>query len=142
MLKKDQEYRSMISQNQLIDSDSLWVLQSKNDSVNKYLLLSIIKDYGYPSGERTGSDLTKVLTLHYTLEGDYTLLRTIFNKELKKGNMPPDEYARWVDRCMINMKKPNVYGVYGKKSFCGEELEQVNRKRKEIGLTPLEKDCP
>lgn len=144
MLKTDQEYRGEIAKNPSLNKDSLWQLQSINDSLNKDRLISIIKDYGFPSGKRTGSDLSQIITLHLTKKEDFEELKILFLSELNKGNIEAVEYARWFDRCLINMKKPNKYGEYGKKKFCGEELIAVNKSRLNIGLAKLSEapNCP
>ena len=140
MLKDDQFYRSNISKKNQLNNDSLWVFQSKNDSINKEKFIRLTKKFGYPSLKRIGNQISVVLILHFTLEKDFEQLLPIFNNELKKGNMPGWDYAIWYDRCQLMMKKTPLYGAYGKKLFCSPELELVNEKRKSIGLEKLPAD--
>lgn len=140
MVELDQQYRKVIATHPA-NSDDLWVKQSVNDSINKIHFIEIILKHGYPSKERIGSEFSVLITLHLTNEIDFIELDTLFRKELHKSNLSATEYARWYDRCQINMKKSTFYGVYGKKEFCGEELLLVNRHRKDIGLNLLEEKC-
>ena len=140
MMKDDQFYRSKISDHTTSSSDSLWGLQSKNDSINKEKFVQLVNKFGYPSYDRIGNQTSVVLILHFTLEKDFTQLVNLFDIELKKGNMPPWDYAIWYDRCQIMMNKSTVYGSYGKKLFCSPELEIINEKRNSIGLEKLSAD--
>jgi hypothetical protein len=137
MLKDDQFYRSKISKQNILSNDSLWILQSKNDSINKEKFVQLTNKFGYPSLKRIGNQNSVVLILHFTLEKDFVQLFPLFNNELKKGNMPSLDYAIWFDRCQIMMKKSTFYGAYGKKTFCSPELEEINEKRSSIGLEKL-----
>ena len=140
MVELDQQYRKVIATHPT-NSDDLWVKQSFNDSLNKIQFVEIILKHGYPSKERIGSEFSVLLTLHFTNEIDFIELDTLFRKELHKSNLSATEYARWYDRCQINMKKSTFYGVYGKKEFCGEELLVINGHRKDIGLNSLDEKC-
>lgn len=140
MLKKDQEYRTLIANNKdLLNTDSLWKLQNINDSLNKKRFIDLIDKYGYPSRERIGTEISVVLVLHFTNHSDFVELHQLFINQLQMKNMPPEEFARWYDRCQINMGGKSHYGVYGRQLYCGEELKEVNEKRKLIGLRPINK---
>ena len=143
MEKRDQEFRIQIRQKPS-EKDSLWKLQSVNDSINKIQFIHLIGKHGYPAQERVGIPTTIFLTLHFTLENDFRDLQDIFGQELKAGRMPALEYARWYDRCQMNMHSESMFGAYGKKEFCGEELQRVNENRATIGLPVLSasSDCP
>lgn len=139
MVKQDQFYRKMIATHPPNEQE-LWIKQTQNDSINKAKFVQLINAYGYPSLQRVGVEYSVLLILHFTNENDFYALEPIFKEQLQKNNLSPLEYARWYDRCQINMGKPNVYGVYGKKDFCGTELQKVNENRKQIGLENL--TCP
>lgn len=145
MDKRDQYYRMKMIKNSGLNNDSIWKLQSINDSINKIAFVNLINKYGYPSNKRIklGANTFGIL-LHQTLEKDYIDLLDLFQNELQKGNMEAFYFAIWYDRCQVNMNKENKYGAYGKKDFCGKELEQINENRKQIGLAPLKSalDCP
>lgn len=133
MVKRDQVYRLIIvKENRSLD-DTLWRLQTINDSINLADFTKMTEKYGYPSLSRVGM-MPVVLLLHFTLEPNYLSLRDLFEKEQKKGNMPAWDYAVWFDRCMVNMKQPTWYGEYGRKEFTAEEKVVINANRKAIGL--------
>jgi len=138
MDKRDQYYRVKMVKNHGLNNDSIWKLQSINDSINKLGLINLIHNYGYPSHTRLYfGGIPLHILLHQTLEKDFNDLLDLFQNELQKGNMEAFYFAIWYDRCQVNMNKDNKYGAYGKKVFCGKELEQINENRKKIGLTPL-----
>ncbi len=143
MFSEDQKYRAQLNTSK--NQDSIWRVQSNADSINKNKLTQIIQVYGYPSRERIkGAEYSTILVLHMTLERDFNDLQEIFGKQLEIGNMPAKDYALWYDRCRINQKLETYYGEYGRKSYCDEELLEINKRRVEIGLLKLEKSdqCP
>lgn len=139
MQDTDQYYRVMMVENPQFDNDSIWRLQTISDSVNKQKFVELTKKYGYPTWERVRVSGTIALILYFTLENDFLELKDLLQSELEKGNMPPQEYAWWFDRCQRNQGLPIYFGQYSNDDFCGEQLELYNRHRKEIGLEGLEK---
>ena len=136
MIKDDQKYRAKIDPHQ--KNDSLWKLQNNLDSINKNEFISIIHKYGYPSAKRINSgDYSLVIILHFTNPEDFNQFSPIFYSELKKGNMPPIEYAYWYDRCQKNKGLPIYFGQYTNEKFYGEQQNIYNIHRKEMGLEPL-----
>ncbi len=138
MQKSDQHYRLMMIKNPELNNDSIWKLQSINDSINKIKFIDLTLKYGYPTWERVRYGSTIALILHFTLKNDFLELKDLFKTELEKGNMPPKEYAWWFDRCQKNMGLPIYFGQYTNEKFCGEQLNTFNNRRKEIGLEALE----
>ena len=138
MLKSDQQYRIELTnqQNQSL-KDSLWKLQSQNDSINKEKFKQIILNSGYPSLTRVGTELSTVLILHFTNQNDFIELDELFLSEIKTGNMPKMEYARWYDRCQINMGKLSRFGAYGNEKLCGDRLTEINKNRLDFGLDAI-----
>lgn len=138
MGEMDQRYRKLMADNPAMNNDSIWHLQSTLDSMNRLKLLEIIAEYGYPSRKNVGYETSIALLLHFTTEKDFTDLNAIFKSELEHGNMLPEYYAWWYDRCLRNMNQAIFYGQYtNQKEFCGDEWISFNLHRKEIGLKPL-----
>ncbi len=120
--------------------DSLWKLQKRLDSLNAITFIEIIEKYGYPSYKRTRSFTTTSLTLHFLGGWYFDKLYPIFDLELKKGNMPADEFARWYDRTQLVSKKKQLYGEYDKQFPCVDNIEKTNIERKKIGLKSINKN--
>lgn len=138
MEENDQRYRKLMIESPEMNNDSIWSLQSSLDSINKIKFIEIITHYGYPSRKNIGYEASIGLILHFTTEEDFKNLKELFKAELDKGNMLPEYYAWWYDRCLRNMNKPIYYGQYtNKKEFCGDEWTTFNEHRKEIGLVAL-----
>lgn len=143
MLKNDQKYRNEINNGNLskLEIDSLWVLQDREDSLNRFKFKQIVDKYGYPSIDRVGTQISYVLVLHFTRQTDFDYLKESFKQELDNKRMPPIEYAIWYDRSQLINGGDIKFGAYGNKIFCGEELESVNENRVEIGLEELKNRC-
>ncbi|AEA45796.1 hypothetical protein [Fluviicola taffensis] len=137
MEKSDQYYRVKMAKNPALNNDSIWKLQSDIDSINKATFVELTTKYGYPTMGRVRYAGTIGMILHFTLEEDFIQLKELFYSELKKGNMPPKEYAWWYDRCQRNMHQPIYFGQYTNEKFCGDQLKLFNERRKEIGLEEL-----
>ena len=138
MEELDQYFRVMMDENSKFDNDSIWRLQTINDSINKQKFIELTTKYGYPTFDRVGFARSLVLILHFTLENDFLELKDLFKSELDKGNMPPKEYAWWFDRCQRNMGLPIYFGQYTNDKFCAEQLNIYNDRRNEIKLEALE----
>lgn len=136
--KNDQLYRAEIVKHPELDKDSLMQLQEAVDSVSRKLFVSIIEKSGYPSKTNIGRETSLALLLHFTTENDLKELKELLLLELKEGQMKPDYYAYWYDRCLRNMNQPIYFGQYTNSVFCGEQLKQYNEHRSEIGLKELE----
>lgn len=134
----DQFYRQLMNESPEMNNDSIWKLQTYYDSINKVKFIELTKLYGYPSKKNIGKEASIGLILHFTNENDFNDLKDIFKAELEKGNMLPEYYAWWYDRCLVNMGKPIFFGQYtNQKEFCGEEWTIFNQRRQDIGLEPL-----
>ncbi len=107
------------------------------DSLNFIKFYQITKKYGYPSYKRTGSTAVDVLTIHFVDSVHFSLLFSLFENELKKGNMNSVDYAQWYDRSMLHVGKKQLYGEYNKEYPCVENIEQTNIARKKIGLKKI-----
>jgi hypothetical protein len=122
--------------------DSLWTLQNTLDSINIEKFTKIINDYGYPSLERTNSLVASVISIHLIGENKFVKFLPIFRNELKKGNMPPSEFAEWYDRNQLDQNKKQLYGAYDIMNPCVENLETTNIERAKIGLSAInENNC-
>ena len=138
MEETDQIYRKLMVKSPELNNDSIWAIQSSLDSTNRINFIELTNLYGYPSKKNIGREASIALILHFTLEKDFRILKNLFKSELDKGNMLPEYYAWWYDRCQRNMGNAIYYGQYtNQKEFCGDEWTTFNENRKEIGLTPL-----
>lgn len=120
--------------------DSLLVLQNSLDTLVMNKLEAIILKYGYPSYNRTRFLNTNIFVLHLIGELNFKRFYPLFNIELAKGNMPPEDYAMWYDRNQLGLNKKQLYGEYNSACPCVEDLDVTNIARLKIGLRPLRKN--
>lgn len=138
MEESDQRFRNLMVQHPEMNNDSIWALQTALDSINKAKFMELTKQFGYPSRKNIGREASLGLVLHFTMEEDFRVLKDLFKSELDKGNMLPEYYAWWFDRCQRNMGNSIYFGQYtNQKEFCGDEWKTYNERRKEIGLEAL-----
>ncbi len=119
------------------------------DSLNANAVFKIIDKYGW-LGHNTYPLEEKLfpIFLHVTSERldstHFESYKKQIYQEVLKGRMLPSTYAIWVDRyCVFNLKKPQVYGTFWKRTDKGKELEGVqnpeviDKTRRSIGLISL-----
>lgn len=117
--------------------------REKDDSLFSNLV-QLIGTNGFPSEELVGIDSynkAKII-LHHNLRLDknQNLLKEYFTKYVETGNYRPEDYA-WVveqNRIWFNNLKPLYYYVSSTKALSDSEKLEINRKRREIGLKPIE----
>ena len=138
MEETDQKYRQLVIASPEMNNDSIWNLQTSLDSNNRVKFIELTTIYGYPSRKKIGKEASLTLILHFTTEADFKNFKYLFKSELDKGNMLPEYYAWWYDRCQRNMGKTIFYGQYPyPKEYCGKKYTTYNERRKKIGLEPL-----
>ncbi|MCH2233379.1 MAG: hypothetical protein MK078_03915 [Crocinitomicaceae bacterium] len=138
-------YKIITSQTSLPQAtmDSLWNLQSINDSLNFEHLVSLLKEYGFLSKKRIGVGYLNTIILHMMHDDEFCILDTLLIQEVEKGNLSPKSYASWYDRYLLITGQAQLYGEYNTYTPCVTSLEETNRAREKIGLKKLKKNiCP
>lgn len=113
-------------------------------------LKRIIKKYGYPSHKLVG----KTSSHHFWMmvqhsDSDRAFQKKVLKlmlKKVKKNEASGQDYAFLVDRVRVNANQPQLYGtqIVVNDVKNGYELkpvfqpEELNERRKEIGLPPIE----
>lgn len=139
-------YRRKIDSLYFIDQNSRnnkTATQEKDHSLFNNLV-QLIATNGFPSEELVGIETynkAKII-LHHNLRLDknQNLLKEYFTKYVETGNYRPEDYA-WVveqNRIWFNNQKPLYYYVSSTKVLSDLEKLEINRKRKKIGLKPIE----
>jgi len=115
------------------------------DNVHNIRIWNIIDKYGYPTSKligKNGMHYFHILIQHQ----DYDL--KLQEECLKKCDFSPKDKAYLTDRVLLNSGKKQIYGTQfffdkkiGKLEMKPvENSKMVNRKRKEVGIGPWEKD--
>jgi hypothetical protein len=117
----------------------------KYDSISFRYLLKLIDKYGFPSEKKLGKRVydEAALIIHHSIRMPY------FRKELESfkkyvliKEYKPEDFAWAFDQSnvMINNSAFYFYKVGQASKLSDMEKKEVNKRRKEIGLHPLEKD--
>ncbi len=113
-------------------------------------ILDIIKKYNFPNEYEIGMHNTQYLLFMLRHVFDRPEHKTILDSALYNGKIEPREYASIVDY-VFNRDNKGIplknYGSMkerkGKENFLAyiHDIENVDKRREEIGLLPLWKDC-
>lgn len=123
------------------------------DKLNEPLLIDIITKYGYPKAKLVGrknidnparDQNLSVLLKHVDPTVKINVLQPLLYQELKKGDLDPWVYASMLDhiRMVSQVESPfPYYGTYitNKSIQTIENLDEINRNRRSIGLLDLKK---
>lgn len=140
----DQEYRSSLSEEEKQRlGDSLRILAVNRDSLDMLEFLRIYNKYGYP-GEKV-SCLFSMRWLSFLLhtadyEWFYEKMYPLFEKDVRTGSMPATLFLIWIDRHSASNNQRAEYAVYQNPNHfkaTPEELEEIKRKRFEMGVSKL-----
>lgn len=135
MLSDDQKYRTM---------NEVGKQQKELDSINFYKLMAITKKFGYPDKNRIGENDCDVnpflILLHNPERLNEKENYDVFMSEYKKGNISGWELGQALDRYYVHYYKKSLYGIYGRDKPCIEDIEIVNKNRRELGLKELKED--
>jgi hypothetical protein len=113
------------------------------DSTNIYILLNLIKQYGFPSEKLVKKDAAGsafMVLLHFDKDSTNTILKPILDKALLEGNISPEKYAWIVDRRLSwGLGKEQYYYQMpmDTENLTPEQIKEVNERRKSIGLRDL-----
>lgn len=114
------------------------------DAAHNYRIHKIIKEYGYPKSDTIGSETLKKFWL-LVQHQDYDLSLQLAC--LANCDFAPTEKAYLTDRTRMNQDMPQIYGTQSvmkngiKKLYKIENAEDLEHKRKEVGLPPLDNEA-
>ena len=151
--EKDQRHRKDmrdVSEKHGWDSEemnALWAKQSLLDSLNQLRIIEIIKEYGYPGkslvGDQSGTAFLVIQHADIEMQEQYL---PILTEAAEKGELRYSSLALLIDRVRMRQNKPQLYGSQlqrddetgGWRFYTIEDEKNVNKRRAEVGLSPLE----
>ncbi|QNL48085.1 hypothetical protein H8S90_14850 [Olivibacter sp. SDN3] len=131
------------------DRDSLRAIVRETYIRNTAFAKQIFQEYGYPNYDKVGKESEKNFWLcvqhsDHDISFQQDVLKEM-KKEVKRKKATASNFASLTDRVNINLGKPQVYGTqvtYDESRTAVPEPiirpKQVNKRRKSIGLEPLE----
>lgn len=145
--RENDEYRSKYGSNSpeyqqfmrdYVQSDSLCLVRTE----------AIIKQYGYPGKSMVGADRQDIvwLIIQHAPLAKQELYYPLIEEAAQKGELNKSAWALLVDRIKMHKGQPQVYGSQvvrdettgGWKFHEIEDEPNVNKRRAEVGLKPLE----
>jgi hypothetical protein len=112
------------------------------------VLKEILKKYGFPNFDKVGKESSNNYWLCVQHCDDDVKFQnevlTVMQKDVKKKKADSKNYAYLKDRVNLNSGKPQIYGTqvtYIDRTAIPKELQNprtVNKRRKEVGLEPIE----
>jgi len=128
------------------ETQAIWQKIHENDSINLIKVDSIISKYGWLGADKIGEKGNTALFLviqHSDLKTQEKYL-PIMKDAVKRGNANGSELALLIDRIEMFNGRPQVYGsqiqyIDGKYTIYKIiDEKNVNKRRAEVGLQPLE----
>ena len=133
------------------DSDTKWQHLNEVDSINTLKMKEIFKNYGFPNAKMLGysnyepNELysrIKVMLMHFIEIQDTAYFKPVLLKFIEKGECAPQVLGSYVDsRDRFNMEKQKyTYGTYYNTRDQIKDFENLDERRKAIGMPPFEID--
>lgn len=126
------------------EREAILRLMRHTDAVNLAQLRAIVAEHGWPSSERTGSDVEPVVFLLHNphMMGE---MREALLAEVRAGRLPARQYAMAEDKARRVRGEHQLYGTGGEYDPATgtigpptvESIEATNTARAVIGLEPL-----
>ncbi len=140
--KKREILTEVYISDQKIRRENSLIKYAKEDHRNQELVISIIEKCGMPTLNEVNQEQMNAiwLGLQHT-ESKYRIKYfPLIEKAVKNGDLNKEHYALMKDRILMDEGKPQIYGSQIKdgKLYDLEEPETVNKRRKEMGLGPIE----
>ncbi len=124
-----------------------WDLIRTHDSLNTLAVSAILDKYGWLSAEQTSADanLTLFLVIQHAELAVQLKYKPMMYEAVKQGKAKASQYALLLDRTNMYQDKLQVYGSQANMAgdsktylFPIADEPNVNKRRQEIGLPPLE----
>ena len=119
----------------------------KIDKPNTARLNEIFNQHGFPTQKTVGKDGVQAFLLILQHTPDETLRQKCLKpitKAFKRREIPPMDYANYVDRLLVRQNKPQIYGSNfeikeGKLVMSKtRKRKNLNNRRRKIGLPTIE----
>lgn len=144
----DQQVQQDIMNGTAENRDALIKIKDETFARHTLILKKILDTYGYPNFDKVGIESSNnfwmcVQHSDKDLNFQQEVLK-LMQKELKNKKADSKNYAYLTDRVNINLGKPQVYGTqveYKDRTAVARKLEDpnnVNERRKAVGLDPIE----
>ena len=143
MTSSDKYYRRLLKQTG-INTDSIWKIINRTDSINDSKLKVIFEKYGYPSDKIIGGYAidkknvdAQILLFHFD---DYDYYTKKLFELIDKGQAPPKSLGNFVDSYQrrVKDKKKFIYGMY--QNVSDDQIiehDKLDERRISIGLAPM-----
>ncbi len=126
----------------------VWSQIQKQDSVSSYKLFEILDNHGWVGKSRVGGSANQAIWLtiqHADLEKQEKYL-PLLRASVKNGESESWHLAFLEDRILMRKKQKQIYGTQAiwdndlkkNKIYPIQDVKNVNKKRKKLGLEPIE----
>ncbi len=143
----DQRYRKEMSLSEIATYPNIWKKQLLLDSINILQIDSIIQQYGYPTRQLVGIDLTKIpfLVIQHAPLNIQEKYFPIIEMAANSHSIDKSDVAYLRDRILMKKGLPQIYGTQLKwnekkqkmELYKVAELKKVDELRKGVGLNSL-----
>ncbi|WP_157444110.1 MULTISPECIES: DUF6624 domain-containing protein [unclassified Chryseobacterium] len=141
--KKRQILSEVLESDQRIRKANEPIKYAKEDHRNQELVISIIEKCGMPTLKEVNQRQMDAIWLGLQHSTEEKIRKKYFpqiEKAVKNGDLSKGQYALMKDRILMDEGKPQIYGsqIKNGKLYKVENPATVNKRRKEMGLEPIE----
>lgn len=141
--KKRQILSEVLESDQRIRKSNEPIKYAKEDHRNQELVISIIEKCGMPTLKEVNQRQMDAIWLGLQHSTEEKIRKKYFpqiEKAVKNGDLSKGQYALMKDRILMDEGKPQIYGsqIKNGKLYKVENPATVNKRRKEMGLEPIE----
>ncbi len=126
----------------------IWSQIQKQDSISSYKLFKVLDNHGWVGKSRIGSSANQAIWLtiqHSDVEAQEKYI-PLLRESVKNGESEGWHLAFLEDRILMRKKQKQIYGTQAvwdndlkkNKIYPIEDVKNVNKKRKKLGLEPIE----
>lgn len=115
----------------------------REDHRNQEWVISIIEKCGMPTLKEVNQNQMMAIWrgIQHTNKKYRKKYFPLIEEAVNRGDLPKEQYALMKDRILVDEGKPQLYGTQYKgngQMFKLDSPDQVNERRKEMGMKPLE----
>lgn len=141
--KKRQILSEVLESDQRIRKANEPIKYAKEDHRNQELVISIIEKCGMPTLKEVNQRQMDAIWLGLQHSTEEKIRKKYFpqiEKAVKNGDLSKGQYALMKDRILMDEGKPQIYGsqIKNGKLYKVENPATVNKRRKEMGMEPIE----
>lgn len=145
MVEEDQAVRKPFMDGRMPNEAEVKVIRERDEADTKRMN-EILDRYGFPGVKLVGIRATRAFIVMLLHSPSLELMKRALphvERAVRRGELPPDDFATLSDRVLVNEGKPQLYGsnfnFVGDKAVLGKTQDpaHLDERRRKLGLPPI-----